>query len=415
MGTGRHPHALVDAAGSTATRRPSSPTVELREANAARGRDEREYELADTGVLDGNRFFDVTTTYAKAAPDDVCHRDRGDQPRSRCGTAAPAAPDLVPQHLGLGPRRPHPERWRRFGPAPTWPSATSARRRLPARLPGPLRAQRAFADRSRTCRSWCATTRPTTSRLFGSAAHTRTPFTKDGINATVVVHGDASATHAGGTRGPRPRSGTASTVDRCRARPSGSELRLSPRRPRAEQTFGPGLRRPWSLTGAGRGRHVLRRRRSPPGASADDRAHRPARVRRPALGQAALPLHRATTGSTATRATPTAAGEPQSAGRPGATSSWAAPGPGRRDLHARRVGISVVRGLGPGLPLRQPWPTSTRPSSPRTSSLLHVPRVGHAPRRPTARVRMVLRRRQPAGARLGRLARVRGGRRPTIT
>ncbi|MBM9475358.1 glucosidase [Nakamurella flavida] len=44
----------------------------LREANAARGRDEREYELSDTGVLDDNRFFDVAVTYAKAGPDDYC-------------------------------------------------------------------------------------------------------------------------------------------------------------------------------------------------------------------------------------------------------------------------------------------------------------------------------------------------------
>lgn len=44
----------------------------LRAVNARRGRDEREYELGDTGVLDGNRFFDVLVTYAKAGPDDLC-------------------------------------------------------------------------------------------------------------------------------------------------------------------------------------------------------------------------------------------------------------------------------------------------------------------------------------------------------
>jgi hypothetical protein len=47
------------------------PYRQLREQNARRGKDEREYELADTGVLDRDRFFDVTVTYAKAAPDDV--------------------------------------------------------------------------------------------------------------------------------------------------------------------------------------------------------------------------------------------------------------------------------------------------------------------------------------------------------
>ena len=47
------------------------PYEQLRQANAARSRDDREYELADTGVLDEDRFFDVTVTYAKAAPDDL--------------------------------------------------------------------------------------------------------------------------------------------------------------------------------------------------------------------------------------------------------------------------------------------------------------------------------------------------------
>lgn len=44
----------------------------LRDENARRGRDADEFELADTGVLDEDRFFDVTVTHAKASPDDVC-------------------------------------------------------------------------------------------------------------------------------------------------------------------------------------------------------------------------------------------------------------------------------------------------------------------------------------------------------
>ncbi|SDI87203.1 hypothetical protein SAMN05444157_0572 [Frankineae bacterium MT45] len=48
------------------------PYQQLREENARRGRDEREFELGDTGILDDDRFFDMTVTYAKAAPDDVC-------------------------------------------------------------------------------------------------------------------------------------------------------------------------------------------------------------------------------------------------------------------------------------------------------------------------------------------------------
>jgi hypothetical protein len=48
------------------------PYTLLREENARRGRDQREYELGDTGVLDEDRFFDVQMTYAKASPDDLC-------------------------------------------------------------------------------------------------------------------------------------------------------------------------------------------------------------------------------------------------------------------------------------------------------------------------------------------------------
>ncbi|WP_427026251.1 MGH1-like glycoside hydrolase domain-containing protein (plasmid) [Aureimonas ureilytica] len=39
-----------------------------------RGTDQPEYELSDTGVLDGDRVFDVEITYAKAGPDEVLMR-----------------------------------------------------------------------------------------------------------------------------------------------------------------------------------------------------------------------------------------------------------------------------------------------------------------------------------------------------
>lgn len=39
--------------------------------NAARGLDQREYEIADTGLFDEGRYFDVAVDYAKAGPDDV--------------------------------------------------------------------------------------------------------------------------------------------------------------------------------------------------------------------------------------------------------------------------------------------------------------------------------------------------------
>src|SRR5690349_4956257 len=39
--------------------------------NKGRTRAARELELLDTGVFEGNRYFDVTAEYAKASPDDV--------------------------------------------------------------------------------------------------------------------------------------------------------------------------------------------------------------------------------------------------------------------------------------------------------------------------------------------------------
>ncbi|HVA33972.1 MAG TPA: hypothetical protein VNG31_07465 [Candidatus Baltobacteraceae bacterium] len=42
--------------------------------NARRTKNDPEFELIDTGIFDGDRFFDVTVEYAKAAPEDVLVR-----------------------------------------------------------------------------------------------------------------------------------------------------------------------------------------------------------------------------------------------------------------------------------------------------------------------------------------------------
>src|SRR5436190_10955983 len=44
--------------------------------NRARGRLDPELELLDTGVLDGDRYWDITADYAKASAEDVCARIR---------------------------------------------------------------------------------------------------------------------------------------------------------------------------------------------------------------------------------------------------------------------------------------------------------------------------------------------------
>jgi Mannosylglycerate hydrolase MGH1-like glycoside hydrolase domain len=47
------------------------PYADLVETNARRGRHDFEYELLDTGVFNGDRYFDVFVEYAKASPEDI--------------------------------------------------------------------------------------------------------------------------------------------------------------------------------------------------------------------------------------------------------------------------------------------------------------------------------------------------------
>src|SRR4029077_20961981 len=46
----------------------------LLEENRRRGKLDREFELADTGIFDQNRYFDVFAEYAKNSPNDVLIR-----------------------------------------------------------------------------------------------------------------------------------------------------------------------------------------------------------------------------------------------------------------------------------------------------------------------------------------------------
>src|SRR5262249_51239617 len=52
------------------------PYARLREENARRGRGDPEFELIDTGIFDGGRYWQIEAEYAKAAPRDLCLRLR---------------------------------------------------------------------------------------------------------------------------------------------------------------------------------------------------------------------------------------------------------------------------------------------------------------------------------------------------
>ncbi|HEY4415044.1 MAG TPA: glucosidase [Verrucomicrobiae bacterium] len=50
------------------------PYAQLVAENAARSKDQTEFELLDTGIFDDDRYFDVFVEYAKAAPEDILLR-----------------------------------------------------------------------------------------------------------------------------------------------------------------------------------------------------------------------------------------------------------------------------------------------------------------------------------------------------
>ena len=61
-------------AGATTTRRTTFPYDDLLATNAERDRTEPEYELIDTGVFDDDRYWVVDVDYAKATPTDISIR-----------------------------------------------------------------------------------------------------------------------------------------------------------------------------------------------------------------------------------------------------------------------------------------------------------------------------------------------------
>jgi hypothetical protein len=155
------------------------PYEQLVAENARRDRRQLEYELLDTGVFDGDRYFDVSVEYAKAAPEDILMRvtavNRGPEP---------ARLELLPTcwfrntwAWGIEERRP---RLRRTDPVEGG---------LVIELQHPLYGRRWL---------YCAGSpallftenETNASRLWGG--ENATPYVKDGIDAA-VVHGRAEA------------------------------------------------------------------------------------------------------------------------------------------------------------------------------------------------------------------------------
>ena len=67
------------------------PYDRLLEESRRRSRNDPEFELLDTGVFDDNRYWEITTEYAKASPEDICVRVR-----VRNAGPEPATLDILP-------------------------------------------------------------------------------------------------------------------------------------------------------------------------------------------------------------------------------------------------------------------------------------------------------------------------------
>ena len=145
----------------------------LVEENARRGRPSPEYELLDTGVFDGDRYFDITMEYAKVSTDDLLIRV----------TAINRGPEAAELHL-------LPALW--FRNTWSWDGGTS-RPQLQAISSAPGSAVIAARHQTLGARWLHAEGAPELlftenetnfSRLFGVPA--RSPYLKDSIHERVV-------------------------------------------------------------------------------------------------------------------------------------------------------------------------------------------------------------------------------------
>jgi hypothetical protein len=160
------------------------PYDELVAGNARRGRHEPEYELADTGAFDDDRYFDVTAEYAKASPDDIGIRI----------TIANRGPDAAPLHLLPTVWFRNSWSWGRDGER--YHPRSELRRVGPTRIAGEHRTLGPFVldsgPASSGARPVLLFTENETNRerLFGSA--NASPYVKDAFHA-YLIDGRATA------------------------------------------------------------------------------------------------------------------------------------------------------------------------------------------------------------------------------
>jgi hypothetical protein len=126
------------------------PYAQLREENARRGREAREYELADTGIFADDAYFDVTVEYAKRDVDDVLVRI----------TATNRGAESAPLHL-------LPQLW--FRNEWSWKAGTPRPTIAHATIAGVLQAHVLVAEHATLGKRW----------IFSDAGETETLFTEN--------------------------------------------------------------------------------------------------------------------------------------------------------------------------------------------------------------------------------------------
>ena len=156
------------------------PYARLRAENARRTRADREFELADTGVFDDGRYWQIAADYAKATPYDVCVR-------IRVRNAGPAAAEL---HV-------LPTLW--FRNRWSWEEGFPVPRSAPCRAPRPRSRKR---NASAAGGSRPAPTRPARCRSSSSARTRRTPRASSGPRRRRRTRRTASTITSSAARGP---------------------------------------------------------------------------------------------------------------------------------------------------------------------------------------------------------------------
>jgi hypothetical protein len=200
------------------------PYEQLVRENRQRSRTDPELELADTGVFDGGRYFDVIAEYAKAAPDDITIRI----------TVANRGPDDATVHLLPTLWFRNTWSWGREGEG--YSARPALRRAGPARIVaehptlGGYELDVDLAELDAAPELLFTENETNLARLHG--VPNPQPFVKDAIHRA-VVEGDAGAVNAAGT-------GTKAAVHHVLHVPAGGErvVRLRLRTPRTAKPFG---------------------------------------------------------------------------------------------------------------------------------------------------------------------------------